>query len=79
MIACNTATSVAAQSLRARLAIPVIGMEPALKPAYEHRHGGKNLVLATPVTLKLSKFQALMEKYGEGAVPVPCPGLMELV
>lgn len=79
VIACNTATSVAASELRARLTLPIIGMEPALKPAHALRHGGQILVLATPMTLALPKFQSLMARYGEGAVPVPCPGLMELV
>lgn len=79
LIACNTATSVAAETLRASVKIPVIGMEPALKPAALMRHGGKILVMATPVTLRLPKFQRLMEQYGEGAIPVPCPGLMEFV
>lgn len=79
VIACNTATSVAAATLRQELTLPIIGMEPALKPASEHRHGGTILVLATPVTLRLPKFQALMARYGEGALPLPCPGLMELV
>ncbi len=79
VIACNTATSVAAATLRQELSLPIIGMEPALKPASEMRHGGQILVLATPMTLRLPKFQALYARYGEGAVPLPCPGLMELV
>lgn len=79
VIACNTATSVAAAALRAELSLPIIGMEPALKPASEQRRGGQILVLATPMTLRLPKFQALYARYGEGAVPLPCPGLMELV
>lgn len=79
VIACNTATGVAAQSLRERLQIPVIGMEPALKPASEMRRGGSVLVMATPVTLSQPKFSRLMEQYGEGAIAVPCPGLMEFV
>ena len=79
VIACNTATAVAAAALRAEKPYPIIGMEPALKPAHEHRRGGLILVLATPVTLRLPKFQSLYARYGEGAVPVPCPGLMELV
>lgn len=78
-IACNTATSVAAAELRATFDLPIIGIEPALKPAHEHRHGGNILVLATPMTLRLEKFQRLMGRFGEGAVPLPCPGLMELV
>ncbi len=79
VIACNTATAVAAADLRARLALPIIGIEPALKPAQELRKTGHILVLATPVTLAQEKFQALYQRYGEGAIPLPCPGLMELV
>lgn len=79
VIACNTATGAAAYTLRKELTIPVIGMEPALKPASELRKNGDILVLATPLTLHQEKFNALMEKYGEGAVRVPCTGLMELV
>lgn len=79
LIACNTATSVAASQLRQELELPIIGMEPALKPAAKLRHGGRILVLATPVTLSLPKFQRLMALYGQGCMPVPCPGLMDLV
>ena len=79
VIACNTATAVAAAELRARYELPIIGIEPALKPAHEQRSGGAILVLATPMTLRLEKFRALYERYGEGAIPLPCPGLMELV
>lgn len=79
VIACNTATGAAAAPLRKELTIPVIGMEPALKPASEKREGGSILVMATPLTLQMEKFNLLMSKYGEGAVRVPCPGLMELV
>ncbi len=79
VIACNTATGAAAATLRRELDIPVIGMEPALKPASELRKDGKILVLATPLTLHTEKFDRLMEKYGEGAEKVPCSGLMELV
>ena len=41
VIACNTATSVAAAQLRGELQLPIIGMEPALKPASQLRHGGR--------------------------------------
>ena len=79
VIACNTATGAAAATLRKELTIPVIGMEPALKPASLARKDRAVLVLATPLTLNQEKFRTLMERYGEGAVKVPCPGLMELV
>ena len=80
VIACNTATAAAAAHLREKWPdLPIIAMEPALKPASLLRHGGSVLVLATPMTLRLEKFARLMALYGEGAVPVPCPGLPELV
>ncbi len=79
VIACNTATGAAAAMLRAEKDYPVIGMEPALKPAEENWQGGKILVLATPLTLQQQKFRLLMDRWGAHAVPLPCPGLMELV
>ena len=79
VIACNTATSAAAKALRSELSIPVIGIEPALKPAQLERKDGYIAVLATPATLRQSKFLKLMELYGAGVISVPCPGLMEFV
>ena len=79
VIACNTATSVAAAQLRQELSLPIIGMEPALKPASLLPGDGKVLVLATRNTLALPKFQSLMERFGRDALPLPCPGLMECV
>ena len=79
VIACNTATSVAAARLREELDVPIIGMEPALKPASLVQGDGKVLVMATRVTLALPKFESLMERFGQDAIRVPCPGLMECV
>ena len=79
VIACNTATSAYAEILRAELELPVIGMEPALKPAQEARHGGEILVLATQATLTLPTFQRLMKRYGDHVIPVVGRGLVELV
>ncbi len=79
VIACNTATSVAAARLRQELTLPVIGMEPALKPAAMMPGQGRILVMATHVTLTQPKFQSLMQRYGQDAIPLPCPGLMECV
>lgn len=79
VVACNTATSAAIDVLRAKYKIPVIGMEPAIKPANAIRKNGAVLVLATPATLALKKFTALMSLYGDGVIPVACGGLMELV
>ena len=80
VIACNTATSAYAHIIRAqRPDLPIVGMEPALKPAHFARHGGKVIVLATDATLRLSKFQKLMELYGDDVIPVVGHGLVELV
>ena len=79
VIACNTATSAAAAQLRQEMCLPIIGMEPALKPASLLPGDGRVLVMATRNTLRLPKFQALMALYGRDAIPLPCPGLMECV
>ncbi len=80
VIACNTATSAYAEIVRAEHPeLPIIGMEPALKPAHFARHGGKVIVLATAATLRLQKFERLMDRYGDDAIPVVGEGLVELV
>ena len=77
VVACNTITSAAITEIRARYDMPVVGMEPALKPASGLRVNGKVLVLATPATLRQAKFLQLYEQYGQHALALPCPGLME--
>lgn len=80
VIACNTATSAYAQIIRTqRPDLPIVGMEPALKPAHFARHGGQVIVLATDATLRLEKFGRLMELYGSDALCVVGEGLVELV
>lgn len=79
VIACNTMTAAYASILRAKVSIPVIGMEPALKPASNARKNGKVLALATRATLSMEKFARLMERYGEGVIPLEGVGLVELV
>lgn len=79
VIACNTATSAAAAMLREKYELPIIGMEPALKPAHLLHGQGTVLCMATPGTLRGEKYQKLYAQYGEGVQSLPCPGLMELV
>lgn len=82
VIACNTATSAAAPYLRAHYPqIPIIGVEPALKPAVLAGGSGKVLVMATEVTLALDKFHRLEEQWAQDAqvVTVACGGLVECV
>lgn len=64
VIACNTATSVAIDDLRAKYSIPIIGMEPAVKPAVEHNKDSTKrvLVTATALTLKEEKLKNLISK-----------------
>jgi glutamate racemase len=62
VIACNTATSVCIDELRQKYTLPIIGMEPAVKPAVAIATDKRVLVFATELTLKLEKFQNLLEK-----------------
>lgn len=81
-VACNTATSAAVRQLRLDYPnLPIVGIEPAVKPAVEASHGGRILVMATPMTIRQEKFQKLLARYQDQAdiVPVPCEGLMEFV
>lgn len=62
VIACNTATAVAVPFLRKRfLHVPVVGLEPAVRPAlsYAMEAGGDVLVLATAVTVREERFMGL--------------------
>ena len=82
VIACNTATSVAAASLRAEHPeLPIVGIEPALKPATESAHHDRILVMATDITIRLDKFHRLARTYGSHSdiVTVPCRGLADLI
>lgn len=81
VVACNTATSAAVDELRKSLSIPVIGMEPALKPAMELNKPGKIVVMATPVTLREKKFNNLIEKFKDTTkvIKAPCPDLVKMI
>ncbi len=81
VVACNTATVVAVASLRAEFDIPIVAMEPAIKPAALMTRSGAVGVLATERTLASEQFQDLVQRYANGVriVAQPCPGLVELV
>ncbi|MGE5557064.1 MAG: glutamate racemase [Bacillota bacterium] len=81
VVACNTATSVAIGDLRREFPIPVVGMEPAIKPAVALGKQGQIVVMATPATLNLEKFHHLVEQFHEKEeiIPLPCPGLADLI
>jgi glutamate racemase len=81
VIACNTATAAAADALRAEFAVPVIGMEPAVKPAAAETRSGVIGVLGTGGTLASARFSGLLDRYADGleVVTRPCPELVALV
>lgn len=62
VIACNTATSVAAEIMREKYEIPIIGIEPAVKPAVEQSAGKRVMVVATPLTIQEDKLKNLVKK-----------------
>ena len=81
VVACNTATAAAIDELRETFDIPIIGMEPAVKPAAEASKNGVIGVLATVGTLKSAQFAALLESYGRNVkvVTQACVGLVECI
>lgn len=62
VIACNTATAVAVHELRKKFAIPIIGIEPAVKPAVEKAGDKRVMVIATPLTVKEEKLRNLIDR-----------------
>jgi glutamate racemase len=82
VVACNTATAAAIRQLRAAYPdLIVIGIEPALKLAADTCPGGRIGVMATEVTLREEKFDALMHRFDKGCAvtKIPAPGLVERI
>jgi glutamate racemase len=81
VVACNTATAVAVDSLRSTFTLPIVAIEPAVKPAAATTRSGVVGVLATTNTLTSAKFAKLVEQYANGASVLThaSPGLVEQV
>ena len=81
VVACNTATAASIQIVRDKFNYPIIGMEPAVKPASLMSKNKVVGVLATSGTLLSAKFSALLEHHGNDIhfITQPCFGLVELV
>lgn len=81
VIACNTATSAAIKALREKLDVPVVSVEPAIKPACEAPGAGKVLMLATVATTMLARYRALQARMPdpERVINVGCSGLVERI
>jgi glutamate racemase len=79
VVACNTATSIAINDLRQKYQIPILGMEPAVKPAVEKNGSKRVLVTATPLTLQEEKYQNLVSRVDRSHIVdgVALPELVE--
>jgi glutamate racemase len=80
-VACNTATVVAIRHLREQTHIPVVAIEPAIKPAANTTRSGVVGVLATTQTLQSESVARLCMEHGEGKriLLQACPGWVEAV
>ncbi|MBR1579699.1 MAG: glutamate racemase [Selenomonadaceae bacterium] len=63
-VACNTATSAAVREMRRRYDIPIVGMEPAIKLAFDLYGSRRVLVTATPITINGEKIKRLIDRLG---------------
>jgi glutamate racemase len=84
VVACNTASAAALQSLRAAdefSGLPFVGMEPAVKPAAEATRTGVVGVLATPATFQGELYASVVERFAQGVTVVQqvCPGLVQQI
>ncbi|MDX1491137.1 MAG: glutamate racemase [Pseudohongiellaceae bacterium] len=81
VIACNTATAASIAELRQKLSLPIIGVEPGIKPASEQSLSGVAGILATGRTLSSAKFQTLLKQFSDKLTLLvqACPGLAEAI
>lgn len=80
VIACNTATAVAADQMRSKYCdLPIIGIEPAVKPAVVESDGKRVMVIATPLTVHEKRLQKLLERVDDEHLVdlLELPGLVE--
>ncbi len=82
VVACNTASGAALGYLRETFPhVPIVGMEPAVKPAVERSRSGVVGVIATPATLRSERFHRLVERFAARTTlhVRACPRLVEAV
>jgi glutamate racemase len=81
VVACNTATGLAVDALRARYPLPIVAIEPAVKPAASNTRSGVIGVLATTQTLASERFAKLVDAHATAVrvVTQAAPGLVEQV
>ena len=78
VVACNTATTAAIAQLRAEFNLPIIGVEPGIKPAVQLSRSGVIGVLATPRTIQNPAFAALASRVAgnSNVIMQPCAELV---
>lgn len=81
VVACNTATTAAIAQLRDSFSVPIIGVEPGVKPAVEATRNGVVGVLATPRTLQTHSFESLAARFSSNVklLVQPCPQLVHQI
>lgn len=81
VLACNTATSASISVLRQKLDVPVVSIEPSIKPACLEAGDGKVLMLATVATTKLSRYNALKARMPDPdrVISVGCSGIVDRI
>ncbi|MCH8532732.1 MAG: glutamate racemase [Saccharospirillum sp.] len=81
VIACNTATAHCIDNLRDRLNVPIVGVEPGIKPAALGSQKGSIGILATENTLASERYRTLAAKFNPETLIInqPCPGLADAV
>ena len=81
LIGCNTATATAIRDIRSRLSIPVVSIEPAIKPACMTPGNGKIIMMATLATTRLERYHKLQRSMPdpERVINVACPGIVERI
>jgi glutamate racemase len=82
VVACNTASAAALESLReSHPGLPIVGMEPAVKPAAAGTASGTVAVFATAATFQGELFNSVVRRFAEGVVVLTraCPEWVEMV
>ena len=81
LVACNTATANCIDIIRTELNVPVVSVEPAIRPACMLPGKGKILMMATQATTHLERYLALQARMPDPGriINIPCPGIVERV
>ena len=81
LVACNTATANCIDIIRTDLNVPVVSVEPAIRPACQQPGKGKVLMMATLATTRLERYLALQQRMPEPdrVVNIPCPGIVDRI